>query len=217
MIRYCATIQFHLLENMHQLTYCTRQKSKHNGAFAHNTCTTWSVHSSLKKNSNMDCILKFHHFVFWSSLEWHNLLTVCNTVKYYVMCQNGNWLDHAVKVWVGNLVVPLLGLVRKEEISVALLYRQKLWKVLKFTAVYVLSLRTVLFHTECVWADRNVQETSDMCDRCIVHGTLLWCQRATRNWTAEATDLEDRETGTGIEIVQALKFHQRSVCGEQAV
>jgi len=46
--------------------------------------------------------------------------------------------------------VPLLGLIKKEEISLVLLYRQKLWKVLKVTKVYVLSLRTVLFHTECV-------------------------------------------------------------------
>ena len=66
-------------------------------------------------------ILKFQHFVLWSSLEWGNVVTVCNTVKCYVMCQNANCLDHAVSVWVGNLVVPLLGLIKKEERSVVLL------------------------------------------------------------------------------------------------
>jgi hypothetical protein len=39
---------------------------------------------------------------------------------------------------------------KKEERSVILLYRQKLWMVLKVTKVYVLSLRTVLFRTVCV-------------------------------------------------------------------
>jgi hypothetical protein len=34
--------------------------------------------------------------------------------------------------------------------SVVLLYGQKLWEVLKVTAVYVLSLSTVLFDTECI-------------------------------------------------------------------
>jgi hypothetical protein len=38
--------------------------------------------------------------------------------------------------------VPLLGLIKKEERSVVLLYRLKLWKVLKVTKVNVLSLRT---------------------------------------------------------------------------
>jgi len=46
--------------------------------------------------------------------------------------------------------VPILGLIKKEERSVVLLCRHKLWKVLKITAVCVLSLRAVLFHTECV-------------------------------------------------------------------
>jgi len=78
------------------------------------------------------------------------MVTVCNAVKYYVMCQNANCLDHAVSVLVGNLVVPLLILIKKEEISVVVLCRQKFWMVLKGTTVYVLSLRMVLFHTECV-------------------------------------------------------------------
>jgi len=160
-------------------------------------------------------VLKFQHFVLWSSLEWGYVVTVCNAVKYNVMCQNANCLDHAVSVWVGNLVVPLLGSIKKEERSVVLLRRHKLWKVLQVTTVYVLSLRTVLFHTECVWADRNVQERSDMCGICRVLRTLLHCQRAMRHWTAEATDLEDRERGTVVEIVQALKSHQGSVYVEQ--
>jgi len=154
----------------------------------------------------MNDLTKFHHFVLWSSLEWGNVVTVCSTVKYNVMCQNANCLHHAVSVWVGNLVVPLLGSIKKEERSVVLLCRQKLWKVLKVTTVYVLSLRMVLFHTECVWADRNVQERSDICGRGRVHGTLLHCQQAMRNWSAEATNLEDRERGTDVEIVQALNF-----------
>jgi len=37
-IRYCGTIQFHLLEHKNQITYCTRQKSKCDMALAHNTC-----------------------------------------------------------------------------------------------------------------------------------------------------------------------------------
>ena len=60
--------------------------------------------------------------------------------------------------------MPLLGLVKNEERCAVLLYRQKLWEVLKVTAVYMLRLRAVLFDTECVGTDRNVQERSDMCD-----------------------------------------------------
>ena len=121
-----------------------------------------------------------YHFVLWSSLEWRNVVTVCNTAKCYVMWQSATCLDLAVIVWVGNLVVPILGLIKKEERSVVLLCRHKLRKVLKVTAVCVLSLRTLLFHTECVWADRNIQERSDVCGRCRVHGTLIWCQWAMR-------------------------------------
>ena len=135
-------------------------------------------------------ILKFQHFVFWCSLEWGNMVTVCKTVKYYVMCQNDNCLDHALSVWVGNLVVPLLGLIQKEERSVALLYRQKLWKVVKVTTVYVLSLRTVLCHTVCM--------SGRKCSRKVRHVWQMQSTRdtpwmSTRNWTAGGTDLKDRE------------------------
>jgi len=51
--------------------------------------------------------------------------------------------------------VQLLGLMKKEERSVVLLCRQKCWKLLKVTAVYVRSLGTVLFHTHSAyeWMD----------------------------------------------------------------
>jgi hypothetical protein len=64
----------------------------------------------------------------------------------------------------GTLVVPLLGLIQKEERSVALLCGQRLWKVLKVTTVYVLSLRTVLFHTVCMSGrkcSRKVRRVTD--------------------------------------------------------
>ena len=60
--------------------------------------------------------------------------------------------------------MPLLGLIQKEERSVALLYRQELWKVVKVTTVYVLSLRTVLFHTVCMSGrkcSRKVRRVTD--------------------------------------------------------
>lgn len=53
--------------------------------------------------------------------------------------------------------MPLLGLVKKEERSVVLLYRLKLWKVLKVTKVYVLSLRT----GQCCLA-QSVYERTEM-------------------------------------------------------
>jgi len=57
--------------------------------------------------------------------------------------------------------VPLLGLIQKEERSVALFCGQK---VLKVTTVYVLSLRTVLFHTVCMSGrkcSRKVRRVTD--------------------------------------------------------
>jgi len=121
-------------------------------------------------------ILKFQHFVLWSLLEWDNVVMVSNTVKYYVMCQNANCLDHAVSVWVGNLVVPLLGLIKKEERFVVLLCRQKWWKVLKVTTVCVLSLRTVLFHTVCM--------TKQKCSRKFRN---MWQMESTWNFPSMST------------------------------
>jgi len=97
------------------------------------------------------------------------VLTVCNTVKCYVMCRNANCLDRAVSVWVGNFGCATFRFNPEgREISGTLVWAESAEGHYSLCAQFEDS---AVSHS--MYEQTEMFKKGQTCDRFRVHGTLL--------------------------------------------